>query len=58
MNWSLLPTAAVFCSVLPGEYMSGMTMNIFLFYTTRVFNSGMKVSLPRTEDVNFFVHEK
>jgi len=23
MNWSLLPTAAVFCSVLPGEYMSG-----------------------------------
>jgi len=23
MNWSLLPTAAVFCSVMPGEYMSG-----------------------------------
>merc|ERR1719318_2278279 len=23
MNWSLLPTAAVFCSVLPGEYMEG-----------------------------------
>ena len=23
MNWSLLPTAAVFCSVLPGEYMAG-----------------------------------
>ena len=23
MNWSLLPTAAIFCSVLPGEYMSG-----------------------------------
>jgi len=23
MNWSLLPTAAMFCSVLPGEYMSG-----------------------------------
>ena len=23
MNWGLLPTAAVFCSVLPGEYMSG-----------------------------------
>jgi len=23
MNWSLLPTAAVFCSVLSGEYMSG-----------------------------------
>merc|ERR1719430_1175814 len=23
MNWSLLPTAAVFSSVLPGEYMSG-----------------------------------
>ena len=25
MNWSLLPTAAVFCSVMPGEYMSGMS---------------------------------
>ena len=24
MNWSLLPTAAVFCSLLPGEYMKGM----------------------------------
>ena len=23
MNWGLLPTAAVFCSVVPGEYMSG-----------------------------------
>ena len=23
MNWGLLPTAAVFCSVLPGEYMEG-----------------------------------
>jgi len=23
MNWGLLPTAAVFCSVMPGEYMSG-----------------------------------
>merc|ERR1719300_1807973 len=23
MNWSLLPTAAIFCSVLPGEYMAG-----------------------------------
>lgn len=23
MNWGLLPLAAVFCSVLPGEYMSG-----------------------------------
>jgi len=23
MNWGLLPTAATFCSVLPGEYMSG-----------------------------------
>merc|ERR1719147_320301 len=23
MNWGLLPTAAVFCSVLPGEYMQG-----------------------------------
>ena len=23
MNWGLLPTAAVFCSVLPGKYMSG-----------------------------------
>lgn len=25
MNWDLLQTAAVFCSVLPGEYMSGKT---------------------------------
>ena len=24
MNWGLLPTAAVFCSVLPGEYVEGM----------------------------------
>ena len=24
MSWGLLPTAAVFCSVLPGEYMEGM----------------------------------
>jgi len=23
MNWGLLPTAAVFCSVVPGDYMSG-----------------------------------
>ena len=23
MNWCLLPTAAVFCSVIPGDYMSG-----------------------------------
>ena len=28
MNWNLLPTAAVFCSVVPGEYMSG---KLFLF---------------------------
>ena len=25
MNWGLLPTAAVFCSVVPGEYMSGLS---------------------------------
>ena len=25
MNWGLLPTAAVFCSVVPGDYMSGWT---------------------------------
>ena len=25
MNWGLLPTAAVFCSVMPGEYMSGLS---------------------------------
>ena len=24
MNWSLLPTASVFCSVLPGQYMEGI----------------------------------
>ena len=24
MNWGLLPTAAVFCSVVPGYYMSGI----------------------------------
>ena len=28
MNWSLLPTAAVFCSVVPGEYMSGWNINV------------------------------
>ena len=28
MNWNLLPTAAVFCSVVPGDYMSG---KLFLF---------------------------
>ena len=27
MNWSLLPTAAVFCSLLPGEYMKGMQVH-------------------------------
>jgi replication factor C subunit 1 len=31
MNWSLLPTAAVFCSVLPGEYMKGFLTGQILF---------------------------
>jgi replication factor C subunit 1 len=32
-NWGLLPTAAVFCSVVPGEYMSGKNINVqILFY--------------------------
>ena len=30
MNWSLLPTAALFCSVMPGEYMSGLSICIIL----------------------------
>ena len=33
MNWSLLPTAAVFSSVLPGEYMGGKTMFYPLQYS-------------------------
>ena len=31
MNWSLLPTAAVFCSVLPGEYMAGFLTGQIMF---------------------------
>jgi len=31
MNWSLLPTAAVFCSVLPGEYMRGFLTGQVMF---------------------------
>ena len=31
MNWELLPTAAVFCSVLPGEYMAGFASGQLTF---------------------------
>lgn len=31
MNWSLLPTAAIFCSVLPGEYMQGFLTGQVMF---------------------------
>ena len=31
MNWGLLPVAAVFCSVVPGDYMSGLTRIILPF---------------------------
>ena len=40
MNWGLLPTAAVFCSVMPGEYMSGQR---FPSFKTCVFKT--KISL-------------
>ena len=38
MNWSLLPTAAVFCSVMPGEYMSGMSSFTVQMVITYVLN--------------------
>ena len=39
MNWGLLPTAAVFCSVLPGEYMEGKFVHCsFLsFFSTNYY---------------------
>ena len=38
MNWGLLPTAAVFCRVVPGAYMAGWTQVILHYHI--VFNIG------------------
>ena len=40
MNWGLLPTAAVFCSVLPGVYMEGESVHRLFVFSLPITISG------------------
>ena len=55
MNWSLLPTAAVFCSVLPGEYMEGKVVHRVFVFSSNIYH--FRISYP-ADTVPFMVGEK